>query len=136
MRFIFALLLLFACTKKPDFSAEKQEFYNEAVERGCLVAPVKQMYFAELEDETAGYCFPTTAILISSSRWNKFGPFQKKEVVFHELAHCVFGAEHTDFGIMSPSMHSEQELEMIWPKYVDLLFKDCLTVTDLLKVKE
>lgn len=135
MRFIFALLFLFACTKKPDFSAQKQEFYNEANARGCIVAPV-EIYFAELEPEIAGYCVPKFGILLNSERWKELGDLQRKELVFHELAHCVFGAEHQQLGLMTPSMNSENELEIMFPRYVDMLFKDCLTFADLMKVTE
>lgn len=126
---IAILLMVCACKEKPSFEAERQAFYNEANERGCIVQPVR-MHFARLD--VAGYCVTDFGILINETLWQEFGPLQKKEVVFHELAHCVFGAEHTEFGLMTPNMHSEQELELMWDKYVDLLFKGCVTLPTLI----
>lgn len=124
------LLMVCACKEKPNFEAERQEFYNEANARGCIVQPVR-MNFARLDD-VAGYCVADFGILIDETLWQEFGPLQKKEVVFHELAHCVLGAEHTEFGLMTPSMHSEEELELMWDKYVTLLFKDCVTLSTII----
>lgn len=135
MRLLICLLFLFAC-KKADFLSEKQEFYNAAIAHGCVVLPLEQIYFAELEDGIAGYCLRPGIILLNSKRWDKFGPYQKREVVFHELGHCVLHQEHTALGIMSDSMHSEDELELMWDKYVALMFSNCVTIGDLLKVKQ
>jgi hypothetical protein len=131
MRFILLALLILSCKPKLDYQPQKQAFFNEANARGCLVHTV-DIYFAHLDGTTAGYCVPKFGILLSIDRWQEMGELQKKELVFHEHAHCVFGAEHQDFGLMSPSMHSEEELELMWPKYVELLFKDCLTVEQVL----
>jgi len=123
-----ALLALFtalaSCKQKPSFEAEKEMFYREANARGCIVQPV-DIYFARLD--AAGYCVPNFGILIDETLWESFGPLQRREVVFHELAHCVFGAEHSKLGLMTPSMHDEAHLEAVWDTYVDLLFTDCLT---------
>jgi Zn-dependent peptidase ImmA (M78 family) len=135
MRFLIALCLLFACTKKNDLTTEKQEFYNEAIARGCLVGPT-DYYFAEIDESIAGYCVPQFGILINSNRWNDLEPLQRKELVFHEFGHCVLGFEHTEIGLMAPSMHSEEELELMWDKYLDMMFAECLKLEDLLKVKE
>lgn len=124
------LLMVCACKEKPNFEAQKEMFYREANARGCIVQPVR-MNFARLDD-VAGYCVADFGILIDETLWQEFGPLQKKEVVFHELAHCVLGAEHTEFGLMTPSMHSEEELELMWDKYVNLLFKDCMTLSTIM----
>ena len=137
MRLIISIILLIicSCSNKPDFSAEKQEWYNEANERGCLVFPTK-LYFADLKGEAVGYCVPRFGILIDIDSWNKFGPLQRKELVFHELGHCVLSLEHSELGLMAPNMHSEEELDMMWPKYLNLLFKGCLSLGDLIKDKQ
>lgn len=94
------------------------------------------MYFARLDSDIAGYCVPAFGILINETMWARLKDYQRKELVFHELGHCAMGKEHTDLGIMAPSMHSEAEMEIMWDVYVDLLFKDCLTIFDLLAPKD
>lgn len=129
---IAILLTVCACASKPDLSAEKQAWYNEANERGCLVFPTK-LYFADLKGEAVGYCVPRFGILIDIDSWNKFGPLQRKELVFHELGHCVLSLEHSEPGLMAPNMHSEKHLEETFSEYTDLLFKGCVTLGDLIK---
>lgn len=125
----FLFTVITSCKEKPSFEAEKEMFYREANNRGCIVQPVR-MHFARLD--VAGYCVADFGVLIDETSWETFGPLQRREVVFHELAHCLFGAEHTSIGLMAPNMHSEEELELMWNKYVDLLFTDCLTFPALM----
>jgi hypothetical protein len=107
-----------------DFEIEYMEFYQEALKRNCFVFPM-HAYFARLEPEIAGYCIPGFGILFNEDRWDKFGPYQKRELVFHELGHCVLGKDHSEPGLMAPSMHSEKEIKKNWEAWVNELFKGC-----------
>lgn len=134
MRFLSTLIVftvMTACTSKPNFEAEMELFYKEANKRGCITYPV-DIHFARL-GTTAGYCIPKFGILINESLWQDYGPYQRKELVLHELGHCVLQAEHESFGLMTPSMHSEAHLEAVWDTYVDLLFKDCVTLSTIVQ---
>jgi len=43
------------------------------------------------------------AILINKDRWYKITPNRKRMVLYHELMHDIFNAEHTDYkGLMYP----------------------------------
>jgi len=128
------LFTVIACTSTPDFEAEKQLFYKEANERGCVVIPM-DIHFARL-GSTAGYCVPRFGILLNETLWHDYGEFQRKELVFHELGHCVLQKDHEELGIMKATMHSEEHMEMMWKEYVDLLFKDCLSLADLIAPKD
>jgi hypothetical protein len=117
-------LLSFSSCAFANFEMEYLEFYQEALKRNCVVFPVNA-YFARLEPEIAGYCIPGFGILFNEDRWANFGPYEKRELVYHELAHCVLGQDHSEPGLMSPTMHSEEEIKKNWSAWVDLLFKDC-----------
>jgi len=128
------ILLITACQSAPSFEKQTEEFYREANKRGCFVFPIRT-HFARLEENIAGYCVSSFGILLNETKWKDMGEYQKRELVFHELGHCVLGLEHTSLGLMAPSMHSEDELELMWPKYVELLFADCLTLEKMINLK-
>lgn len=130
-RLVPLLFTVIVACKTPTFEAERELFYKEANERGCLVAPVS-IYFARLDSGTAGYCVKDFGILLNETMWMTMKEYQRRELVFHELGHCVLGYDHQDLGIMTTKMHSEAEMEIMWDKYLDLFFKDCLTLTKLL----
>jgi hypothetical protein len=122
---IISLMLSLSCPSCgfANFEIEYLEFHKEAIRRNCVAFPVNA-YFARLEPEIAGYCIPSFGILINEDRWATFGPYQKRELMFHELGHCVLGLNHSD-GLMSPKMHRESELKENWKAWVDDLFKNC-----------
>jgi hypothetical protein len=42
------------------------------------------------------------------------------------MGHCGLGYQHgEDDGIMSPTMHSETEIEASWDTWVEDFFRDC-----------
>jgi len=120
---LFSFLCVSSCAFA-NFEVEYMEFYQEALKRNCVVFPVNA-YFARLEPEIAGYCVPGFGILINEDRWATFGPYQKKELMYHELAHCVLYKDHSEPGLMSPKMHQEKEVKENWVIWMALLFKDC-----------
>jgi hypothetical protein len=107
-----------------SFENEYFEFYQEAFKRKCIVFPVPA-YFSRLEPEIAGYCIPGFGILINEDRWASLGVLQKKELIYHELAHCTLGLEHSEPGLMAPRMHPEAELKKNWDAWLELLFTSC-----------
>lgn len=121
--FCLSLSCISSCARA-DFEMEYLEFYQEALKRNCVVFPI-DAYFAKLEDDIAGYCIPGFGILVNETRWEKFGPYQKKELIYHELGHCVLGLTHKEPGLMSPTMHKEKDIEKNWNNWKEMLFKDC-----------
>lgn len=120
---LLAVFLTSSCAFA-SFETEYFEFFQEAYKRKCLVIPVSA-YFSRLEDEIAGYCIPGFGILINENRWPTLGAYQKRELMFHELAHCTLGLEHSEPGLMAPTMHKEEELKANWNKWVNELFSVC-----------
>jgi len=108
-----------------NFETEYVSFYQEAIKRNCVVFPITA-YFSKLEEEIAGYCIPEFGILINEKLWSSLGPFQKKELMFHELGHCVLGLDHSEPGLTTPAMHEEKEIKKNWSAWLDLLFADCM----------
>jgi len=122
--FSMSLMCISSCAMA-NFEYEYYEFYKESVKRSCVVFPMPA-YFAKIENNVAGYCIPTFGILINEERWASMGPYQKKELIFHELGHCVLGLEHKEPGLMAPVMHSEEEVKKNWDAWVNEFFKDCI----------
>jgi len=127
LRKTVALLLSIMCISScalANFETEYLEFYQEAIKRNCMVFPVNA-YFSRLEPGIAGYCIPGFGILFNEDRWAAFGPYQRKELVFHELGHCVLGLEHKEPGLMSPVMHQEKDVAANWDAWLNVLFENC-----------
>jgi len=120
-----ALLIALALTACSQIS-EYQEFEMEAKNRGCRYFPTG-IYFTEiLPDSSAGYCIPGVGVFLNENFWPTYGRYQKLELVFHEMGHCGFGYGHSDDGgIMSPTMHTEEEIELSWGVWVDQFFENC-----------
>lgn len=119
-----ALFLTGSCAMV-SFKPEVNEFYAEAMKRRCFVMNV-DIYFARLESDIAGYCIPTFGILINENGWHSYEEYERKELIFHELGHCALGLQHTENGLMTPKMHTEQEIKKNWDAWLNLLFEDCL----------
>lgn len=119
------LLLLFALASCSQIS-EIQEFEAEASFRGCPYIR-HNIYFTNMMDDSfAGYCAPLVGIFLSKEKWNTYGKYQRLELVYHEMGHCALGYGHgDDDSIMSPTMHSEEEIEKSWAVWVDQFFADC-----------
>lgn len=120
---LFCVFLSSSCAFA-GFENEYMEFFEEAFKRKCFVLPVNA-YFSRLEPEIAGYCIPGFGILLNENRWPSMGVYQKKELMFHELAHCTMGLDHSEPGLMAPVMHDEKELKSNWKNWVELLFAKC-----------
>jgi hypothetical protein len=122
------MLLSVSCRTKLSFDKEYNSFYKDATDKGCLVLPTL-VEFADLESPTAGLCFCGVGILLSEQLWAEYKPFQRMELMYHELGHCVLYLEHSDPGLMSSEIHSEVELIQNWTTWKDLLFQDCKATT-------
>jgi len=81
----------------------------------------------DLPANFAGYCVHYVSILVDKEGFKKMGPLQRKEIVYHELGHCVMFLEHTDHSnsLMSPVMHKEEELQKNFSVWLEDFFKDC-----------
>lgn len=113
------------CATAPDFSKEYGSFYADAHRRGCAALPV-EVTFDDLPDGTAGLCFREIWIVVlDKPLWEKYGPHQRLELMYHELGHCSLYLDHADKGLMSPTIHREAELVKNWQEWENLLFKDC-----------
>lgn len=121
---LLSCLILSSSCATASMENQYFEFFEQAFKRKCLAIPVSA-YFARLEDEIAGYCIPGFGILINENRWPILGEYQKRELMYHELAHCTLGLDHSEPGLMAPVMHSEEELKENWDSWVEELFSVC-----------
>jgi hypothetical protein len=117
------VLTMSSCMTPASYDEEYTSFYQDAAEHACFVSPVP-VYFARLEPEIAGYCVPSFGILLNENHWGKYGPYQRLELMYHELGHCALGLDHSE-GLMSPAIHSEKEVEANWSEWREELFTGC-----------
>lgn len=120
---ILAVCLLSSCRSPADYWSEYRAFYSDAKKRGCEVDAL-QVYFSPLQKGTAGLCVYYFGIILNDNRWHEYGKYQRLELMYHELGHCALGLDHSD-GIMSPSIHSEYEIEPNWSRWKEQLFAVC-----------
>ena len=115
-----------------------QSFIYEARSRGHSVDLTNvSMTFSKIRskksNKTVGYCVrdPLGGIIIkiNTSTWDKFGPYQQEELIFHEMAHCLIGREHCSkvdqrgpISIMYPRILKENYYKEYREELVDELF--------------
>ena len=121
-----------------QFNPIIKSFIYEARLRGHLVDLTNvSMTFGNIRvkksDRTVGYCardpMGGMVIKINISTWDDLGPYQKEELVFHEMAHCLIGREHCrkvdkvgPISIMFPQVLSEAYYKEHREELVDELF--------------
>lgn len=77
--------------------------------------------------------YGTPRIFIALDTWGGLTPMLRKEVLFHEMGHCVLWLEHDETmitlngwyipkSIMYPSIQAESTYAMFWPYYMHELF--------------
>ena len=79
--------------------------------------------------EMVGYCIHTGRFfnhlsfsVIHEKYFKTLPEFQKRDLVFHELGHCLLGLDHTEDGIMKPSLDSSWYYEYNWDDYAHEMF--------------
>lgn len=122
MKTLFFVFALASCSRL----SELDEFEVEARNRGCRYFPTSINFTKLLSDISAGYCIPGVGVFLNANLWPDYERYQRLELVFHEIGHCSLGYGHGDEnGIMSPTMHSEKEIETSWAIWVDDYFEGC-----------
>ena len=97
------LIFLFSCQKEKhqiiadDFKIYVQRFFEEANKRNLFIKLEDndlQIRFSKLVGKN-GVCFPQKKLIeIDSVAWKKSNEFDKEQLIYHELGHCVLGREH------------------------------------------
>lgn len=116
--------LFMSCVSPAVYKKEYAAFYEDAAKRFCIAPPI-QVYFSRLESNIAGYCIYNFGILLNEDNWVKYGPYQRLELMYHELGHCALGLDHYEPGLMSPTIHKENEVRENWENWRDELFSNC-----------
>ena len=87
-----------------DFKDYHSAFYNSARLNGKTL-PIKSIVIryaetGELPQNEMGRCSigygPKPLIRINASYWNAVSYWDRRELIFHELGHCVLGLSHND----------------------------------------
>ena len=98
-------LLLFVTVPIKRINTSIQPYYNEFVElvkNECpnLETPRQLIIdFGTLKDEEIGLCYYFTfkrEIKIDSFFWETASEFSRRQLVFHELTHCLLNVDHVE----------------------------------------
>jgi hypothetical protein len=61
--------------------------------------------FETLEDDAVGVCdMSDNEIKIDPEYWYNADDYEKEELIYHELGHCVFNLEHNEDLVQMPNM--------------------------------
>lgn len=151
-KIILILLVLTGCNQNikrqselslnKDLAPYVQEFIQAGVSVGKrVVVDDLSLHFSDrLDADVAGQCQPndkgtygTPTILISTKYWPSLTEILRRQVMFHELGHCVLWLDHDETwvtigqdyiprSIMYPSMQNEYIYAVHWDYYVNELF--------------
>jgi len=126
-------VLLWSCSHTPvkdpisEMNAIRAEFNEEfGIKDSKIVMGFGIEAFVE---GVGGVCVPSRhLLLLNQDLWQYLGPYQKKQLIYHELGHCELNLEHVNarfengapVSFMFPSMQpfSEGFLEANWNYYV------------------
>lgn len=74
--------------------------YIERFERDFNLTVKVPVVFKALEDKYAGVCLKWQdgyrEININTTYWNQYTEYQKEQLIYHELGHCVVDLKHDD----------------------------------------
>ena len=59
---------------------------------------------------------------IHEEYFNELPEFQKRDLVFHELGHCLLGLDHTEDGIMKSSLSWSWDYKYNWERHLHEMF--------------
>ncbi len=124
-----ALVCLTACGKSLNYNVQidpvlypqVEAFQQTALANGRQIDIQNIIVKFDTEGVTSeakpGRCTlgPNEEILINKAYWIKVSPWTQRELMFHELGHCVLGKKHDDSGL-----HIMNTYQMGQFKYNDL----------------
>lgn len=119
---VFCFFFSTSCQAPATYEKEYESFYVDALQSGCPIDLVP-IYFAKLDSYVAGYCVEGFGILINETHWGEYGEFQRLELIYHEMGHCLFDLRHYEPGLMAPVIHTEKEVKENWEQWKKEFFK-------------
>ena len=106
--------------------AEKNDMDKDSLQDFAMI------FASRLDGNTAGICLhPTNTILVNAEYWKLIDEYQREDLIFHELGHCVLGRSHCDaknedgtpVSIMNPRVMWSATYMISRDRYVKELFK-------------
>jgi len=144
---LLLLTLLTSCCRKDFFQAPSEfqpyvdAFVAAGLKRGKIIQPEKgglTIKFGILENHQLGKSRPNDypkTIIINQEIWQDLDTFQRRALIFHELAHCILLRKHRNQLLANGEcaslltgkendFHCQQNLysNLWWDYYVDELF--------------
>ncbi len=136
---LLTLISLTACGKSLDYNVqieptlapEVEAFQQSALANGRIIEMNNITIVFDTTGVTSelkpGRCTlkPHTEVLINKAFYIKVSPWIQRELIFHELGHCLLGKEHNDSGLQIMNtflMNQNQYNEATHTQYDTALF--------------
>ena len=105
-RWLLGLVLCLGCScgRQAQVASELAPLWEEFGERVAYAGDVPGKFVDKMEGDDVGVCETKTLggkvlwkrVSILRSAWDSYSADLRKELVFHELGHCVLGLEHDE----------------------------------------
>ncbi len=123
---LLPILLLVGCGSGVHIDSQLQPLVNDYLEHcGGNLDSLISIKLSPLKSEVAGVCTTYGQDRTVTINSNLLSMFQGddyrtmvKAVLYHELSHCLIGADHVEGGLMSVYAHSPQEYRNNWQAWI------------------
>lgn len=116
---------------EPEFLpyvAQFKQDYERIRKEKLFVGQLQFIWGDSFNPEAVGVCYRnsdgTRIATISRFGWESYGECQRRELIYHELGHCLLNLKHSENGIMSPVLEGEKECESHWESNLVKLFQN------------
>ena len=89
---------------------------------------IREIDSSEVKGTVLGYCkkeaFKTPKIILNKLYWKNMNEWYKKQLLYHELGHCILNLKHSHDGLMQPYIIYWKEYKYYEDYYLNRLFND------------
>ena len=125
MRILLLILLFLSCASNRLRYHEAFAVYVAEFEIHLGKQVNIPINFVKLDKKYAGKCWfglRGRYIEINQVNWNDHTDLQKKQLIFHELGHCVLNLSHSPDGLMQSKMPLTHKIRENWETWVEEMF--------------
>lgn len=141
MRMLFIFIFISSCGEyKPHiyyqtkeikdfvflFETEYMFYTSKHLEIKNLNISIAEINSEKIKGTILGFCkkspFKTPIIILNKLEWETMNYWQKKQLIYHELGHCVLNLKHSKDGLMQPFIIYWKEYRDYEDYYLNLLF--------------
>lgn len=108
------------------FKLDHQYYTGQALKINNLNVTIREIDSSEVKGTVLGYCkkeaFKTPKIILNKLYWKNMNEWYKKQLLYHELGHCILNLKHSHDGLMQPYIIYWKEYKYYEDYYLNRLF--------------